>query len=637
MDTSWFWKTSNEDNSNQKYPPCVSITVLILTVFFVIIGTLGNTLTAIVFFNFKKLRRQPTTIFIMNLTITDLIISSISLPLMTIYIITRNNFLCKASIVVYYGNMNVSLFSLVAIAINRYILIVKPQIHNDIYTYRNTLIMIISSWILSYSLLLPMTFGIWGSIGFDKKILICEILKNDGEFANPKKIMIPIEFFLSCIVISFCYYCIYKKIKESRKKMSTYLPSQSTKTTTAAAVPNNKDSQETEVTKLMFKIFIGFLVCFLPTVLVNIFDSEGNYPVYHVVESMTSCACVVINPIIYVSTNKHYRSGFREIFSRSPDNGNTLTVIAFTKYKKLRRQPTTIFIMNLTIADLMISSISLPLMTVDLSLFNMTNNNTFCKAGIVLFYGNMSVSLFTLVAIAINRYILIVKPKIHNRIYTRRNTLIMMITIWIVSYALLLPMVFGIWGSVGLDKKLNICEILKNDGEFANPKQILIPTEFFISCIVIFFSYYFIYQKIKESRQKMSTYLPTQRAASNQEAEITFLMFKIFIGFLACFLPTVLVNIFDSDGNYPIYHLVESMTSSASVVINPIIYVSTNKLYRSAFRDIFTRSSNNGIATTQHYNNNLYKQAHLSSLPPTNSSTGNDTSSNPVPSPPSDS
>ncbi|XP_044014184.1 protein trapped in endoderm-1-like [Aphidius gifuensis] len=218
----------------------------------------------------------------------------------------------------------------------------------------------------------------------------------------------------------------------------------------------------------------------------------------------------------------------------------------------------------------------------------------------------MSVSLFTLVAIAINRYILIVKPKIHNGIYSPENTSTMIILIWIVSYALLLPMIFGIWGSVGLDKKIMVCEILKN-------------------------------KEIKKSRQKMATYLPTQRAASNQENEITYLMFKIFIGFLACFLPTVLVNIFDSDGNYPVYHLVESMTSCASVVINPIIYVSTNKLFRSGFREIFSCSSHDVIAKAQHHTKTLYRQAQLSSLPPTNSSSENDTSYNPHPSSPSDS
>ncbi|KAF7990072.1 hypothetical protein HCN44_009015 [Aphidius gifuensis] len=316
--------------------------------------------------------------------------------------------------------------------------------------------------------------------------------------------------------------------------------------------------------------------------------------------------------------------------------GNTLTVIVFFNCKKLRRQPTTIFIMNLTIADLMISSISLPLMTKDFFTTGISNN-TLCKAATVLFYGNMSVSLFTLVAIAINRYILIVKPKIHNGIYSPENTSTMIILIWIVSYALLLPMIFGIWGSVGLDKKIMVCEILKNKEQFVNPKKIMIPIEFFLSCAIITFSYFCIYRRIKKSRQKMATYLPTQRAASNQENEITYLMFKIFIGFLACFLPTVLVNIFDSDGNYPVYHLVESMTSCASVVINPIIYVSTNKLFRSGFREIFSCSSHDVIAKAQHHTKTLYRQAQLSSLPPTNSSSENDTSYNPHPSSPSDS
>lgn len=192
-----------------------------------------------------------------------------------------------------------------------------------------------------------------------------------------------------------------------------------------------------------------------------------------------------------------------------------------------------------------------------------------------------------------------------------------MMSIWISSYSLLLPIIFGVWGSIAFDKKIMLWEILKNNGDFVNPKTIIIPIEFLISCLVISFCYCCIYKKIKESRKKMSTYLPSQRAAANQETEITYLMFKIFIGFLACFLPTVLVNIFDSEGSYPIYHVVESIASSASVVINPIIYVSTNKHYRLAFKEIFLRNSNDGIATVQHQNNTLYREAQLSSLSPT--------------------
>ncbi|XP_044014183.1 protein trapped in endoderm-1-like [Aphidius gifuensis] len=214
MNTSWFYETFNEDNRQnyqQNYPQFASFTVLSLSVFFIIVGTLGNTLAIIVFLNCQKLRRQPTTIFIMNLTIADLMISSISLPLMTMDFSTNDmtdNFFCKIAAVMYYGNM------------------------------------------------------------------------------------------------------------KSRQKLLSYSPSQTTATATATR-SSKKDSQETEITYLMFKIFIGFLACFLPTVLVNIFDSEGKYPVYHLVESMTSCASVVINPIIYVSTNKLYRAAFREFFSQT--------------------------------------------------------------------------------------------------------------------------------------------------------------------------------------------------------------------------------------------------------------------------------------------------------------------------------
>ncbi|XP_044014186.1 protein trapped in endoderm-1-like [Aphidius gifuensis] len=306
----------NGDDNEKSYPQYIAIIAASFAILFCIIGTLGNGLTVIAFAKYKKLRRQPTTIFIINLTISDLMLSTICMPSLAIDFLTSDvidGILCKISPMLFYGNFSVSLFSLMAIAINRYILIVKPAIHNKIYTTKNIIIMLASIWIFSYSLLLPTIFEIWGTFGLDKKTMICEILEKDGDFASPKTILIIVGFFLPCSVISFSYYRIYQKIEESRKKMLSHSPTQ---TRTTAAVSSKTDSQETRITKLMFTIFIGFLACFLPTFLVNTIDYEENYPIFHVGDSITSWASVVINPFIYVSTNKLYRTAYRKIFSQ---------------------------------------------------------------------------------------------------------------------------------------------------------------------------------------------------------------------------------------------------------------------------------------------------------------------------------
>ncbi|KAF7990074.1 hypothetical protein HCN44_009017 [Aphidius gifuensis] len=295
----------NGDDNEKSYPQYIAIIAASFAILFCIIGTLGNGLTVIAFAKYKKLRRQPTTIFIINLTISDLMLSTICMPLFAIDYLTNDvidGILCKISPMIFYGNMGVSLFSLMAIAINRYILIVKPEIYNKIYTQLNIMIIIILIWIL-----------IWGRFGFDKKTMICKLLKTDGDFANPKIILIVVGFFLPCSVITFSYYCIYQKIKESRQKMLSHSP---TTRTTATTVSN----RETRITKLMFTIFIGFLACFLPTFLVNIIDSQGNYQIFHVGDSIASWASVVINPFIYVSTNKLYRTAYRKLFSQISDD-----------------------------------------------------------------------------------------------------------------------------------------------------------------------------------------------------------------------------------------------------------------------------------------------------------------------------
>lgn len=64
----------------------------------------------------------------------------------------------------------------------------------------------------------------------------------------------------------------------------------------------------------MLSIFICFLLCFLPLMLVNVFDDEVRYPIFHVLGSILAWASSVINPFIYVASNRQYRTAYSKLF-----------------------------------------------------------------------------------------------------------------------------------------------------------------------------------------------------------------------------------------------------------------------------------------------------------------------------------
>ena len=70
------------------------------------------------------------------------------------------------------------------------------------------------------------------------------------------------------------------------------------------------------LTKMMLTIFLCFLVCFLPLMLVNVADDNVQFPFLHILASVLAWASAVVNPFIYAFKNRQYQQAFiKVIFS----------------------------------------------------------------------------------------------------------------------------------------------------------------------------------------------------------------------------------------------------------------------------------------------------------------------------------
>ena len=66
----------------------------------------------------------------------------------------------------------------------------------------------------------------------------------------------------------------------------------------------------------MLTIFLCFLVCFLPLMLVNVADDNVQFPFLHILASVLAWASAVVNPFIYAFKNRQYQQAFiKVIFS----------------------------------------------------------------------------------------------------------------------------------------------------------------------------------------------------------------------------------------------------------------------------------------------------------------------------------
>lgn len=83
--------------------------------------------------------------------------------------------------------------------------------------------------------------------------------------------------------------------------------------------------------------------------------------------------------------------------------GNLITVIALMRYSRLRRHATTAFVINLCVSDLIFSAVNLPLTSSRYLNEAWVLGDTLCRLFPLFFYGNVAVSLLSMVGITINR------------------------------------------------------------------------------------------------------------------------------------------------------------------------------------------------------------------------------------------
>ncbi|XP_015599595.1 protein trapped in endoderm-1-like [Cephus cinctus] len=294
---------------DRSFPRAVTIIAAACAIVFSIVGVLGNLATVVALLRYARLRRHATTAFVISLCFSDLIFCAINLPLTASRYLNEawilGETLCRIFPLFFYGNVAVSLLSMVAITINRYVLISKSaECYARLYTIRGIILMLIAIWTFSFSLLIPPLLGVWGTLGLDRTTFSCTILKKDGK--SPKKFLFVLAFIVPCMVIIVSYLCIYWRVRKSRKNLEAH-----------GNGNRRRDGfhrrEDSRVTRLMLTIFLCFLLCFMPLMLVNVVDDKMQIPILHIISSILAWASSVINPFIYAGTNKFYREAYKQL------------------------------------------------------------------------------------------------------------------------------------------------------------------------------------------------------------------------------------------------------------------------------------------------------------------------------------
>lgn len=280
-------------------------------------GCIGNLLTIIVLLKKASLRLHSTTPFLLSLALSDLLFSAFNLPLMAVRFFERDWIFrlctCQLFPFFFYANISISALSMTAVALNRYIGLFQPHLMDKIFSRINTFLILFFIWGLSFGLMLLPFFRLWGQLGYEPLIFSCTIL--DYYDKNPLVFLLVVGCGVPMIVITFCYFRILWQVKKTSKNVRELMDEQQVTNVTLARQLKKKEAQMTKTTAL---VWLGFVICFLPSTLIIMFDPmpPSKNAGLHVAGYIIFWCSAFINPLIYIASNKYYRAAMIEIICR---------------------------------------------------------------------------------------------------------------------------------------------------------------------------------------------------------------------------------------------------------------------------------------------------------------------------------
>ncbi|XP_011635603.1 G-protein coupled receptor moody isoform X2 [Pogonomyrmex barbatus] len=302
------------DEELSRFPKPLRTFAAVVAIIIMIIGLTGNLLTIVALCKYPKVRNVAAA-FIISLCIADFVFCLLVLPFDSIRFVNASwadiHFFCVLVPFLRYGNVGVSLLSIAAITINRYIMIAHHAIYSKVYKKFWIASMIIFCWLFSYGMQIPTLMEVWGKFDYDSNLETCSIIK-DRYGRTSKTFLFVMGFLIPCVVIVGCYAKIFWVVHKSESRMRKHAgPTIKSPHTPGRDIRELKQKRsEWRITKMVLVIFLSFLACYLPITIVKVADAEVKCPECHILGYLLLYFASCVNPIIYVIMNKQYRQAY---------------------------------------------------------------------------------------------------------------------------------------------------------------------------------------------------------------------------------------------------------------------------------------------------------------------------------------
>ncbi|XP_055596314.1 histamine H2 receptor [Uranotaenia lowii] len=275
----------------------------------------GNILTILAVRYHRRLRSLISNLFVLSLALSDIFVG-LTLPYhLAFYMgneLGRYKHFCLLRFFILIVACSVSIWNLIAIAVDRYIAICYPLHYTRLMTKRAALSILGFGWLLAFTLgMIPVIWNRW------ETAMECEF----DELLYPWYVAGVITPIFS--IVWLCLLVVYWRIWREAAKHAKQLRAHNAR----------EGSSDWKSVQVVLLIMGCFTICWFPYFVVVVtqifvFFEENSAMLYKAAFSL-AMANSMMNPIIYAWKNSHFRQAFSKLLTcRKPDNyeGGTHTM-----------------------------------------------------------------------------------------------------------------------------------------------------------------------------------------------------------------------------------------------------------------------------------------------------------------------
>ena len=204
-----------------------------------------------------------------------------------------------------------SLLSIGGISFNRYVHICHNNLYGRIYTLRNTVLMCLGVWCVSFMLEMSCFFG-WGDHTYDRKTLSCVWDRTSHLSFTIYFSSVGVAF--PIILISVCYVKIFLHVRKSKLRVLN-------------ALQTSEQSQSVRLARSLFIIFVVFAVCWTPYAFIVVLDYKDTWPrEWHIFSILIAHTNSSLNSVLYGVTNNKFREAYKRLLAIVTCRGNRNSV-----------------------------------------------------------------------------------------------------------------------------------------------------------------------------------------------------------------------------------------------------------------------------------------------------------------------